>query len=269
MFSIGRFSIITQVSIKSLRKFHELEILIPDYVDDENGYRYYREESIEKAKVIVSLKSMGFTYHEIKSIMENYSNDEDIIVFLEKKRNSILNKIEEYKNIQSDIDHVINNARRCKMNSQQYSSEIIEKNVEDIIFAGFRMKGVYSEIGEAFRKVGKKAGRYISGKPLAIYYDGEYKEQDANFEGGFPLSKSIESDQIDCRVLKGGRALTLVHKGQYQNLGQSYSRLFNYVDEKNYKINEVSREVYHKGPGMIFKGNPEKYLTEIQLFIIE
>jgi hypothetical protein len=29
------------------------------------------------------------------------------------------------------------------------------------------------------------------------------------------------------------------------------------------------REVYIKGPGMIFKGNPKNYLTEIQLMIEE
>jgi hypothetical protein len=36
--------------------------------------------------------------------------------------------------------------------------------------------------------------------------------------------------------------------------------------------NEVAgptREVYIKGPGMIFRGNPKKYLTEIQMLIRE
>jgi effector-binding domain-containing protein len=28
-----------------------------------------------------------------------------------------------------------------------------------------------------------------------------------------------------------------------------------------------SREIYLKGPGMIFKGNPKNYLTEIQIFL--
>jgi len=28
-----------------------------------------------------------------------------------------------------------------------------------------------------------------------------------------------------------------------------------------------TRELYVKGPGMIFKGNPKKYLTEIQILI--
>lgn len=28
-----------------------------------------------------------------------------------------------------------------------------------------------------------------------------------------------------------------------------------------------TREVYIKGPGMIFKGNPKRYLTEIQILV--
>jgi len=27
-------------------------------------------------------------------------------------------------------------------------------------------------------------------------------------------------------------------------------------------------EIYHKGPGMLFKGNPDKYLTELQISVI-
>ena len=30
-----------------------------------------------------------------------------------------------------------------------------------------------------------------------------------------------------------------------------------------------TREVYHKGPGMFFRGNPQKYLTEIQFPLAE
>tara|TARA_B100000575_G_scaffold17953_1_gene12467 strand:- start:884 stop:994 length:111 start_codon:yes stop_codon:yes gene_type:complete len=30
------------------------------------------------------------------------------------------------------------------------------------------------------------------------------------------------------------------------------------------KINNSIREIYIKGPGMIFRGKPKKYITEIQ-----
>lgn len=40
-----------------------------------------------------------------------------------------------------------------------------------------------------------------------------------------------------------------------------------YVKEKGYRVALPTREVYLKGPGMILKGNPKKYLTEIQMLL--
>ena len=47
----------------------------------------------------------------------------------------------------------------------------------------------------------------------------------------------------------------------------SYEKALAYVKEKGYKLAVPCREIYLKGPGMIFKGNPKNYLTEIQLMI--
>jgi effector-binding domain-containing protein len=43
--------------------------------------------------------------------------------------------------------------------------------------------------------------------------------------------------------------------------------VFEYL--KSHKLEPLSptREVYLKGPGMIFRGNPRKYLTEIQVLV--
>ena len=41
LLSIGEFSKVTGVSIKALRYYHEAGILIPAYIDQDSGYRYY------------------------------------------------------------------------------------------------------------------------------------------------------------------------------------------------------------------------------------
>ena len=41
MFSIGEFSKITGLSVKTLRFYHEKELLAPTQVDPQSGYRYY------------------------------------------------------------------------------------------------------------------------------------------------------------------------------------------------------------------------------------
>jgi effector-binding domain-containing protein len=66
--------------------------------------------------------------------------------------------------------------------------------------------------------------------------------------------------------LKGGRAATLIHKGPYDTIGQSHKKIIDYLKKKNIKLQLPSREVYLKGPRLLFN-DPKKYLTEIQFMI--
>ena len=52
-----------------------------------------------------------------------------------------------------------------------------------------------------------------------------------------------------------------------KNLGRSYSKILEHVEKAGIEVLLPTREVYLKGPGMIFRGNSRKYLTEIQMLI--
>ena len=69
-FSIGEFSKMTSLSIKSLRLYHEKEILLPAEVDKFTGYRYYDEANYENARSIKIMKDQEFTLAEIKEIID-------------------------------------------------------------------------------------------------------------------------------------------------------------------------------------------------------
>jgi DNA-binding transcriptional MerR regulator len=56
MLSIGELSRVTQLTIKALRLYHEKGILIPDRIDYDSKYRYYRSNAVEKALIIKRLK---------------------------------------------------------------------------------------------------------------------------------------------------------------------------------------------------------------------
>jgi hypothetical protein len=51
MFSIGEFSKLTQLTVKTLRFYHEEGLLIPAFVDPDTGYRYYDQSHLETALV--------------------------------------------------------------------------------------------------------------------------------------------------------------------------------------------------------------------------
>ena len=82
-----------------------------------------------------------------------------------------------------------------------------------------------------------------------------------------PVRQRKDIDGIVCRDLPGGRCVSLVNKGPYDQLGRSYERILKYVKDHGYTVATPTREVYIKGPGMIFKGNPKNYLTEIEMLI--
>ena len=145
------------------------------------------------------------------------------------------------------------------------SASVIEKKLDPVLVAGIRMKGKYSDCGKGFAKLGKAAGRYISGKAMCLFYDEGYREDDADFETCFPINKRIEKPGIEVRELPGGNCLSMMHYGPYEQLGRSYEKLIAYAKQKDLALIAPCREVYIKGPGMVFRGNPKKYVTEIQM----
>lgn len=80
-----------------------------------------------------------------------------------------------------------------------------------------------------------------------------------------PQGKPV--DGISIRELPGGRCVSLLHKGPYDELSRSYEKVMAYIKAKGYEIVSPTREVYLKGPGMIFRENPKNYLTEIQMLV--
>ena len=51
-----------------------------------------------------------------------------------------------------------------------------------MLIAGIRICGNYRESGRLFSTLGPKVGRHIAGPAFNLYYDEEYKEEDAGFE---------------------------------------------------------------------------------------
>lgn len=265
-FSIGEFSRITSLSIKSLRLYHEKEILVPAIVDEFTGYRYYSETNIEAAKTIKILKEYDFSLAEIKEIIDECNDESEIVEQLIKKKDEIEKKIARYKNVSLSIGLIIQKEKENKMKPEN-EFEVEEKEEETILIAGYRMRGKYSDVGKGFGLIAKSFGRNINGKAMTLYHDCEYKEDGADFEPCFPIRKGTSGGGISVRELPGGHCVSLIHKGPYERLGESYKKIYGYINEKGLKTLIPSREIYIKGPGMIFKGNPNNYVTEIRILI--
>ncbi len=260
MLSIGELSIITKLTIKALRLYHDKGILIPDKIDYDSKYRYYREQSVEKALVIKRLKDVGFSLGEIKTILQDCAEDQDIVEQVEKKLKEVKVTIQKYKDMEGSLSHLL---ERAKEKTVTQNLEIISENIPDMNICSIRFKGRYDEIGRYLGTLFKRCGRYGIGKPLTLYHDGEYKEENADIEVCLEVKREVKGEGVEYRTIQGGRAFSLVHQGPYEELSRSYQKLYETLREKKIEVKLPTREVYIKGPGFIFRGNPKKYLTKL------
>jgi len=264
-YSIGEFSQVTGLSVKALRFYHEKGILIPTSVDEATGYRFYDAGKIEKARVIMRLRQMEFSIEDIAAVLGECTEDADILNYLECKKNVLQQRIQEDRDIVRSVNEIIAKEKAARQILDAGTFAVEEKTFAPMLIAGIRMKGKYGDCSAGFARLGKAVGRYICGKPLNLYYDGEYREDDADFEPCVPIRREVTVDGVSVRTLPGGRGLTLIHRGPYDQLGRSYAKILQQANERKLALVLPSREVYVKGPGMIFKGNSKNYLTEIQL----
>jgi len=266
LFSIGEFSQISGLSVKALRFYDEKGLLKPAQVDATSGYRFYDAGSAERARVIARLREFQFSLDDIAGILTGCEDEADLLGQLEKQRRAIEERLRANRKAAQALAQMIADERAAARLAAVGRFVVEEKPLVPLLVAGLRLTGRYDECGRAFGTLGRTFGRHIAGKPLCLYHDGEFREDDANFEPCLPLHRPVAAPEgISVRTLPAVRCLALIHQGPYRQLGRSYKKILAEARRRGLALALPSREVYLKGPGMVFKGNPLNYLTEIQL----
>lgn len=67
--SIGDFAVMTGLSRKALRHYHDIGILEPAQVDDHTGYRFYDTGQVDHAHIIRRFRALGMSIPDIKALL--------------------------------------------------------------------------------------------------------------------------------------------------------------------------------------------------------
>jgi DNA-binding transcriptional MerR regulator len=67
--SIGEFARRSRLSVKALRLYDELGVLVPARVDEASGYRYYDVAQLEAARLVAMLRQLDLTLAAIKGLL--------------------------------------------------------------------------------------------------------------------------------------------------------------------------------------------------------
>ncbi|MEU6604941.1 MerR family transcriptional regulator [Streptomyces shenzhenensis] len=68
--SIGVFAARARLSAKALRLYDRLGLLSPAYVDELSGYRYYRADQVERARLVALLRQLDMPLARIAEVVE-------------------------------------------------------------------------------------------------------------------------------------------------------------------------------------------------------
>ena len=69
MFKIGEFSKLSRISIRMLRHYDEIGLLVPEETDPWTGYRRYAAAQLMTANRITALRGLGFSLAETAALL--------------------------------------------------------------------------------------------------------------------------------------------------------------------------------------------------------
>lgn len=74
-FTAGEMAKLSGLSKQTILFYDKKGILKPDYVDPDNGYRYYSADQLDFLDNISMLKEIGLSLDEIRTFMEQRTRD--------------------------------------------------------------------------------------------------------------------------------------------------------------------------------------------------
>src|SRR3954467_5208039 len=87
MLSIGDFSRMTYLSVKTLRHYHDVGVLEPASIDPDTGYRFYLPSQVGLAQMIRRLRDLGMPLDEVRTIVsapDGETRDATLVAHLQR-----------------------------------------------------------------------------------------------------------------------------------------------------------------------------------------
>ena len=144
----------------------------------------------------------------------------------------------------------------------QYQIEIRE--IEPVRVDYMKYKGIATEANKIFPNVFKSIRGKVNGAPFFSYLAMNPETKQGEMELCVPTVENPAGNGIEVKEMPRIKAVCVTHIGSYETLPLAYAAIDKYAADNGLILTLPFREVFIKAPGMFLKGNPDKYITEIQ-----
>lgn len=263
LFSIGEVSEIKGVTIKALRYYHKVGILIPRYIDDTTGYRYYSIDQFIYIDIIKGCRVLGTSIVELQKIFKKCNTDE-LLEFLQTKKHEAQENINKMKEVIKNIDTLNSSVEYSKnvLNNNEIKIEVFKQRY--IIVAPCKEVGSLKELlyySDLEKSIKDKNLKINAERGIIYKFNLDGRIEPKYVFNGFEEDNNIEfNDNI--KVLPEGKYLTLAYSKDKEN--ECTNKIVNYIKKNNLKIkNCIEVDLLND----FF--NIESYSCQIQMLIEE
>jgi len=263
---IGEFSQLMQVTVKTLRHYETLGLLLPEEVDEWTGYRFYSIGQMQRLNDIRRLKDLGFSLDEIKELYEEASHRPGIELLDTKIREceqELQRLMKRHAQLQTMVDSQKNIKTMDKFSIQSLPAIIVASHRQIIPSYPAIGEMCCDVIGPEMQRLGCKCA--ATGYCFTIEHNEEYTPTDIDLEYCEQVDEEFQGSSIvQCKELPAiPTALCMKHYGPYDRFYESYTELFKYIEEQGYRIVGQHRCCYIDG--IWNQEDPGQWLSIIQV----
>lgn len=245
MLSIGQFSKTCQVSIKTLHHYDKIGLMHPSRTDRWTGYRYYDESLIPRMLLITRLKRYGFSLSDIQTFLATQDPD-TCARMLYAQKTSLTESMEETAGVIRELEqHLLNMERTGNIMDYQQNYTVTLETLPDMPLLAVRQKMSVEDFGKYFSRLFEKVAKdhiATNGQVMAVYHDEAFNPECSDIELALGVSNAGDAT----RVLPGGEAACVIHKGGYSGLPDAYGAAMGWITDNGYEIVNAPYELYLK-----------------------
>jgi DNA-binding transcriptional MerR regulator len=245
--AIGDFSRATHLSVKTLRHYHRLGLLIPAEVDPDSSYRRYSTEQIPTAQVIRRFRDVNMPLDQIGAVLQAPDVDarnELIAQHLARLEEGLVQTQEAVASL------------RGLLQGPSPALPMVHRSEPALLTAAICETVSLDELGPWFQGAlgeltATLAARSIAttGAPGAVIANDFFATERGAITIFVPSAESINSvGRVEPWTLPAVELATIVHSGSHLDVDRSYGALATYVSDRALGVEGPIRERYLVGP---------------------
>lgn len=272
MFGIGHFAQVAQVSVRTLRHYGDVGLLIPAAVDPITGYRSYSADQLPALNRILVLKDLGFTLAEIGELIERGVSNDELVAMLRVRQ------LDAQRTAEAEQRRLAHMAARIEIltgvpEMSDSDAAVVVKSLDPVRVAvcsvpadGFDVDfaPLFAELyPQLFAELDRL--NVVPAGPTYGLYDARSDDR-IDVMAGVVVAPEVEIDSevVSVRDLPPAeRAATLVHTGSMATVMNSFALLDGWIAAAGETAQTFGREVYHECP----PGDQSDWVTELQFVL--